>query len=75
MITPKQKWARERNFTVFRLKGMRAQLREMLNNSKCLTSAEFEYVSRAEDNISTALDKWKMRNFLSKGLFLKGEKK
>ena len=72
-MTKTQEWAKQRNFTKFRLKGVLATLSTVQQSSVVLLS-EQAVLRRAEIIISDIVDDWPLRNGLSKKKFMEGGK-
>ncbi len=70
-MTKAQKWARERNFAMFRLRGVLIALLDVQQSSATLTTEQSE-LRRAEIAIANTVDCWKARNGLSKKKFMEG---
>lgn len=72
--TTNQKWARERNFSKFMVKGIQSNARSLLN-SKVLTEMELDEAMDILSSTKRILLKWDEKNPISKDNYKKESKK
>ena len=66
MVTINQKWARERNFAKFIVKGIQAKARVLLKGN-VLTLTETDAVMNILSDAKRVLHKWEEKSVSSKG--------
>ena len=70
MATKAQKWARKRNFSKHRLKGMIGQAESMSGYGSVLTDGEHKELKRAIATLNSIESKWDKRTPVSKKKFV-----
>ncbi len=70
-----QRWARKRNGNKMRLKGLEANLSQMLSMHRSIfVSYELRYLAQAQRRLEMILDNWEFWNEASKNNYLLKEK-